>query len=462
MKDRRGMVQTLNRKDISSSVLVSKVKKLEDRIDCLDFFSQFQNYEGQRYFWKDPNGQNTIVGIGICEKIICPRNEDRYEYAQVKWNDMLKNAVINNEYVQSGIGPVLLGGFSFDPYKEKMNGWKDYSEGYFFIPSIMLSEVNGEQFVTTNILLPKNKLKEAQIELEKKNAEYRESSRKNRKIITNKLEELKELNVEQWKEAVYSVIKQLQEQTDLKKIVLAREAQLTFKNNINVEQVLNNLIQQQKNGYIFALELEDRCFLGATPERLVKKEKNTVFSVCLAGSIQRGEDLEEDRRLEQDLLHDPKNRSEHHFVVEMIKKAMNDVCEKVVIPDMPVVLKMRDIQHLFTPVTGKVKEKATLFSLIRLLHPTPALGGYPREQALAIIRDSEPLDRGLYGSPMGWLDYKGDGEFAVSIRSGLIEGRVANIFAGCGIVADSDVDMEYNETNIKFKPMISALGGNMK
>jgi menaquinone-specific isochorismate synthase len=212
---------------------------------------------------------------------------------------------------------------------------------------------------------------------------------------------------------------------------------------------------------VFALESEEDCFIGASPERLVKKSGKQVFSVCLAGSIARGNDAAEDESLGLELLNDPKNRIEHDYVVQMIKAAMEKVCSTYDIPTEPSLIKMKDIQHLFTPVTGSLKNSASIFSLIELLHPTPALGGYPQKQAIKKIREAEILDRGLYGAPIGWLDYQGNGEFAVSIRSALIQKNEASLFAGCGVVKDSDAESEFKETAIKFKPMLSALGGKL-
>ena len=129
-------------------------------------------------------------------------------------------------------------------------------------------------------------------------------------------------------------------------------------------------------------------------------------------------------------------------------------------PSSFLILKTRDIQHLYTPVTGKAKKDTSLLLLVDRLHPTPALGGLPKEKAVEKIREVEELDRGFYGAPLGWVDYKGNGEFAVSIRSGLIQGDEASLFAGCGVVEDSNPESEYIETKIKFRPMLTALGGS--
>ena len=219
------------------------------------------------------------------------------------------------------------------------------------------------------------------------------------------------------------------------------------------------MLNEQNDSYVFAFESNGDCFIGATPERLMKKENDQVYSACLAGSIARGKNDIEDELLGKTLLTDDKNLMEHQFVVDMIKVAMEDSCSEVNIPKQPYLLKLKNIQHLYTPVNGKVKQHTSLLSLVEKLHPTPALGGLPKNLAIEKIREVEDLDRGLYGGPIGWVDYQGNGEFAVAIRSGLIQGDEVSIFAGCGVVEDSIAEMEYQETNIKFTPMLSALGG---
>jgi menaquinone-specific isochorismate synthase len=200
-------------------------------------------------------------------------------------------------------------------------------------------------------------------------------------------------------------------------------------------------------------------FIGATPERLVKKKENQVLSTCLAGSIKRGSTTYEDNVLGQQLLQDDKNLNEHNIVVKMIKEVFKDCCYDIEVPNDPALLKTKNIQHLYTPVKGLAKEGQTLLSLVEKLHPTPALGGFPQVKAIEKIRELEPMHRGWYAAPIGWLDYEDNGEFVVAIRSGLIEGNKAALFAGCGIVAESDPKSEYFETRIKLKPMLSALGG---
>lgn len=130
-------------------------------------------------------------------------------------------------------------------------------------------------------------------------------------------------------------------------------------------------------------------------------------------------------------------------------------------PKRPKLLKIRDIQHLYTPVEGKLSPDATILQLVKLLHPTPALGGVPRQEAMAVIRQNEYMNRGLYAAPLGWIDAEGNGEFAVAIRSAALKDNKAYLYAGGGIVADSEPISEYEETLVKFRPMLRALGGQL-
>jgi len=436
-----------------SSILISKVIKIDPR-DSLAFFANYSVYKGKRFFWKDPASKNILIGIGSCKEIYINKQKDLYTAVDQKWREFLENSKIINEFNRIGIGPTLFGGFSFDPEKPKTELWKLFADAHFFVPEFMLSEINGEQFLTVNMVtdIINEKKIEDKVALFFQHKENMEIYSKENPLIKSI-----EVDGEKWKGIVGEVIENLN--GTLKKVVLARECRLIFKEKISTEFVLDRLIKEQNNSYIFALEAEDDCFVGASPERLVKKVGNEVFSTCLAGSIPRGEDEESDQKLGAKLLADKKNRTEHQYVVSMIQSAMEMFCEKVDIPEAPILMKMRDIQHLYTPVKGILKETESLMELIKLLHPTPALGGVPREMALQKIRTEEQLDRGLYGAPLGWLDYRGNGEFAVSIRSGLIQKNEASIFAGCGIVESSDVESEYKETAIKFRPMQRALGG---
>jgi menaquinone-specific isochorismate synthase len=438
-------------------ILVSQRMKVTT-IDPLSFFSRGKkNYQGKRIYWSDPKLSVQIVGLGAAFHIKS-KAEGRFTEVEQQWKSILSESIYTLDQSVLGTGPILLGGFSFDPKKTKTHLWQNYPDAAFFLPVFMLTVSHGECWLTINVVVTeedhaaekaeqlineKNNLMEAELQPFEWNPEDWT---------------LTEVEPQEWMDSVEEVTKEIQSNV-IHKVVLARELRLKSNVPFSSTKVLERLREQQPYSFIFAIESGEECFLGASPERLVKKEVAEFLSTCLAGSIRRGKTINEDVKLGEILLHDKKNLIEHEVVVRMIKEAMEKVCNQVTLPHKPTLYKVRDIQHLYTPIVGTASEKTSLLEMVKQLHPTPALGGYPQKEALEKIRDVERLDRGWYSAPVGWLDYKGDGEFAAAIRSGLLRGKEASLFAGCGIVGDSDPVSEYEETKMKFQPMLSALGG---
>jgi menaquinone-specific isochorismate synthase len=456
---KEGILKAIEKaKKSSTSILVSEVHKI-DTIAPLSFFALgTEKYMGERFFWKHPSEEKYMIGLGICKRIESDQAADRFFHVEKKWKRFIDQAIIIDNEHMNGTGPTAIGGFSFDPLKEKTILWSKFSSSLFYIPKFMLSLFNGQAYLTTNVICSPKDNTSLYINVEKERHELLAQAEQDVEFDRAILMKRMEVKPEEWKKTVNRVVHDL-EKEPLKKVVLARELRLLFDRKVQVEQVLSNLMMEQNDSYIFAFESQGDCFIGASPERLLKMENDQVFSTCLAGSIARGNNDAEDEQLGNTLLSDEKNLMEHQYVVDMIKDAMEDTCSEVMIPEHPSLLKLKNIQHLYTPVKGKVNPDTSLLSLVEKLHPTPALGGLPKDSAVVKIREEEDLDRGLYAGPIGWFDYQGNGEFAVAIRSGLIQGEEVSIFAGCGIVEDSIVEMEYQETNMKFSPMLSALGG---
>lgn len=442
----------------STSILVSEIQSI-GYIDPFVFFAHGkERYAGERFFWKEASGDKYIVGLGIAKQIESDQTSDRFFHIEREWNENIKKALIFDPYHQPGTGPVAFGGFSFDPLKKRTKLWSKFPHSLFHLPKFMLSVIQGQAYLTTNIVCTGLEAVSLYHEMEQERQALIHSLKKPLTQQPFVLTEQIEREPEQWKQTVTQVVNDIKKGSE-KKVVLARELRLVFDREVQIETVLQNLLNEQRDSYIFAFESKGDCFIGATPERLVKIENQTVYSTCLAGSIARGANPTEDEELGRQLLHDDKNLGEHQYVVDMIREAIEDTCLEVDIPNRPRLLKLRHIQHLYTPVKAKPKPETSLLKLVERLHPTPALGGAPKMAALLKIREVEGLDRGFYGAPIGWFDYQGNGEFAVAIRSGLLQGNEASLFAGCGVVESSEAEMEYEETKIKFKPMLSALGG---
>jgi menaquinone-specific isochorismate synthase len=225
-----------------------------------------------------------------------------------------------------------------------------------------------------------------------------------------------------------------------------------------VDGALAYLNEQYNDCYRFLFEPRPfHAFFGATPELLAKVEGQILTSMALAGSIRRSADPLEDASLGQQLLNSAKDRHEHELVVYSILERLAPLTDKLEIAPQPGVYKLNNIQHLSTPVRARLLNADGILPIAELLHPTPAMGGTPRRLAMKVIRDAEPVTRGWYAAPVGWIDVNLDGAFAVAIRSAVAQERRAWLYAGAGIVADSEPEKEWEETGLKFRPMLEAL-----
>ncbi len=260
-----------------------------------------------------------------------------------------------------------------------------------------------------------------------------------------------------WETAVAAAVADLRRGA-AEKVVLARSLKLTSAAPIDVVPVLRRLRERFQSCTVFAFQGEDGCFLGATPERLLRVQDGVVTVDCLAGSIGRGADEAEDRTMASKLLHDPKELHEHQVVASAIEEALQPLCTGIDIAPTPRIASFANVHHLFTPISGIAMPGHDVFEFVERLHPTPATGGQPRDAALDLIQKYEIFERGWYAGPVGWVDAAGNGDFAVAIRSGLVSGNEATLYAGSGIMAESDPAREYDETNVKLRAMLWALG----
>jgi menaquinone-specific isochorismate synthase len=435
--------------------VVSLTKEIDD-IDPLHFFEGAKHIGKNRIYWKNMNDGFVLVGAGKVLDVVA--EEDRFRWTEKRIDELIDQALIKNPYKLPGTGLVLLGGMKFDPKQETSSLWKNFQTSRFTLPEFLLTRVHNRTFLTVNSMVQKED-HPAQLASWLKQKEEQLFARQSipNQVVSVKIK--KEKDIEKWLETIEKVKNDIRNGKS-EKVVLAREIRIRLNEPVILSTVLQGLTETQPNSYVFAFEESGDCFVGATPERLVRVDQRSLLSTCLAGTAARGKTKEEDEKIGDFLLNDQKNREEHDFVVQMIKKAVTNYSTDVTIPNAPVLYRLKNLQHLYTPVTATLKKEYSIFDVVEQLHPTPALGGTPTEEALAFIRNYEPMDRGWYGAPVGWVDSNDSGEFAVAIRSGLIQGDEASLFAGCGIVKDSDPKSEYEETAIKMLPMLSVLGGN--
>ena len=285
--------------------------------------------------------------------------------------------------------------------------------------------------------------------------DYRSARRKDRPSAPKHAEEI-------GGDGVYlrAVAQALQEigRGDYQKIVLARARRLTTTEEFHPLGVLNHLRQHFPACYAFSIANgKGQSFIGASPERLVRVAGGRMHTEALAGSAPRGESASEDAAFARALLQSEKDLREHRLVVESIARRVADLGLKLEYAAQPRLLGLANVQHLHLPISAALPAGLHVLDLVERLHPTPAVGGTPRAPAVAAIARLEPFARGLYAGPQGWVDHRGGGEFFVGIRSALVAGRTATVYAGAGIVTGSSPEKEFAETDLKFQALIEAL-----
>ena len=243
----------------------------------------------------------------------------------------------------------------------------------------------------------------------------------------------------------------------LEKVVLAREVVVSANRPIDVAAVLGRLQALYPSCVVFSLE----GFLGASPELLVRRIGPAVASHPLAGTIPRSGDPVVDDALAAGLLSSTKERAEHRFVVDDVAAALRPRCDRLTVPETPSIVPLRNVSHLGTRVTGQLAGPPaawpTALDLAAELHPTAAVGGTPRPAALSWLQAREGFQRGPYAGPVGWVDARGDGEWMVGIRSAVVSGATARLYAGVGVVADSDPAAELGESQLKLQALLAAV-----
>ncbi|MDP9382504.1 MAG: isochorismate synthase [Chloroflexota bacterium] len=409
-----------------------------------------------------PDRKRAVVGVGAELSLHVPGAQEAGRAAQ-QWRSLLSDA--ESDAGNWGTGPVLMGGFAFDPGRPASELWRGFPAGLLAMPRHTLASSDGESWLTTNLVVhPGDSIRDFG---EDPQAQLDDLLGRARRCVDTdgdsaRLEVRECASPEEWKRSVRRVVRAIQA-GGVAKVALARAVRAVDDcqhRRIETSDVLARLRAEYPACTIFAVARGDSCFLGASPESLVSLQDGEVRASCLAGSRPRGITDAEDARLGSELLASAKDRREHEIVARTLVETLRDACGEVwTPPEAPRLLRLHNVQHLYTPITATAREEQTVLDLVGRLHPTPAVGGFPREEAVRLIREHEGLDRGWYAGPVGWVDARGEGEFVVGIRSALVQGNMATLYAGCGIVRDSDPESEYRESVLKLQPMLSALGG---
>ncbi|MDD5034169.1 MAG: isochorismate synthase [Methylococcaceae bacterium] len=430
------------------------------KFKSVDLFESFRRLDEYAFFWEQPEQRFSMVSLGKAH-LIETEGPQRFTETASAWNRLLEHAVIHDPNPVLASGPVLMGGFVYDADLPSTGLWQGFAQGSFALPRLQLNFAGEQNRLTFNVMVDSEL--DPQIEADNLTVLWDQaiSASDTSPEIPDKPYEIKSeeaLQPTEWKQIVSDATEAIAAGA-FEKTVLARMIKITCSTSFDLKLALHRLSQFYPHAYVFAVKRGRRCFLGATPERLVRLDEGLVKTTALAGTARRGVNKLEDTLLGEQLMNSEKDRREHDVVVQMIHSTLSPICTHIDVPEKPVLLHLSNVQHLYTPIVGRLSAAKTLLDLVAMLHPTPAVCGLPRPLAQAYIQTHEKLDRGWYAGPVGWLDWRGDGEFAVALRSALVEDDQGFLFAGCGIVADSNPESEYKETVLKLGTMLFALGG---
>lgn len=430
-------------------------------IDPLAALEIKHNYQ-EKFYWNHPNNSISISAAGKIRELKAT-GENRFSEISRQTIELKKEIEAYTSFAHTMAGPLFLGGYSFNDHNIG-SVWKKFGAARFVLPEWMLIEIGHLHLLTLIIEKKSRTADDIYQEVIFRITEFLNlagelnHSEKEKKFRTNILCTLqKPEDRSRWIRQVQAAKQEIKKGT-FEKIVLARSLSLQSKSKLKPTVLAHHLREAYPDCYNFMIQKDDdTSFIGATPERLASFRDGDFSAEGLAGSISRGRSALEDASLAHSLLKSKKDRDEHQFVVQSIGNSLQQFSHRVEYPRQPKVIKLHNVQHLFTPIKATIKEGVQIHELISELHPTPAVGGYPKNSAKPHIHQIEQIDRGWYAAPVGWFNLTGCGEFAVAIRSALLHENKATLYAGCGIVADSNPEKEWKETILKFTPLLDAL-----
>lgn len=403
--------------------------------------------------WADATGLE-IAGYGVAARITAdgPDRFDRIRRRAAEWFDSL-------EYDGPAVArPRAFGGFAFHDDRTPDVIWDGFDSAAFVLPAVQVVRTSdGDGWVTA--LAPGDEAATDRLErwLEWYRSALEEASTSTTDRGPGVEETSRTTTPAEWTTQLEAALERIDD-GDLRKVVLAQALTATLEEPLDLGETLERLGRAYPTCYRFAIGGvgDAGTFFGAPPERLVYKRGGTVETEALAGSVPRGETPAEDEAHAGRMLADEKLHREHELVVEAICAQLESFVDTLSTDDRRV-RRLANIQHLRTPISGSLAEDRHVLELAEALHPTPAVGGVPPDLAWETIRETESFDRGWYAGPVGWFDGNGDGEFAVGLRSAVATDDQVTLFAGNGIVADSDPDEEWDEVQLKFRPILEAL-----
>jgi isochorismate synthase len=417
---------------------------------------------GDRWFcWEQPDRDGfALAALGAAHEVVS-RGPQRFSDLVAGCAEVSR-ARLSEEpgTLRAGAGPVWVGGFAFAPDGGAAPHWSSFPPALLVMPELALHRANGETHLTLCAVAgPGTDAAAVSRRLEARLAALGDGPLPLADPHpTGEARIASVLAPEHYERSVAGGVERIRA-GELDKVVLAREVVVEAPRAHDPEALFGALRELFPSCFCFACGSPEGTFMGASPELLVRRNGAGAATVALAGSTRRSADPAVDDHLGEQLLRSAKDRSEHQIVARRIERALRPYSVWVEAAAEPGLVKMANIQHLATPIHAQLSQPRSAVELAGLLHPTPAVGGEPRDVALAAIAELEDLDRGWYAGPVGWMDAAEDGEFCVALRSALLRDRTAHVYAGGGVVAASDPAAELAETEVKLGALLPLLAG---
>jgi len=412
---------------------------------------------GEPFFcWEQPDRDLRLATLGRIHEI-SSRGPDRFVDVAADCAHLSGDAVTRG-HGGFTTGPVWSGGFSFhDDSSVSDPAWSSFGPASMILPELAIQSSESGTFLTVNLMTGAGRdpaeLTEAAL-ARVAGLIHRDLPMIDPYPTQPSIESVR--SPESYERSVAEAVERIRA-GEIEKVVLAREVVVRSPSAHDPAAIFDALRQGFPSCFNFCVGTGEAAFIGASPELLVRCAGRGVATVGLAGSTRRSSDPAVDDHLAQQLLGSEKDRGEQAVVVRRIVKSLSRISVWVEAADEPEIIKVANIQHLGTPVYAQLSQPRTAIELAGLLHPTPAVGGEPWKKARTVMAEVEDMDRGWYAGPVGWMDGSGDGEFCVALRSALIRDREAHLFAGVGVVADSDPAAELAETEIKLGALLPLL-----
>jgi isochorismate synthase len=410
-----------------------------------------------RWFcWEQPDRDGfALAGVGSAAEAVS-RGSGRFDdVGRIAAEVMCDRLADEPDELPAGAGPVWVGGFAFDADGAGAAQWSSFEPAMAFIPELALVRRGRQTFLTVAALTGEGVVETARARLAALRTHalpLADPHPTGRAVIASVKPP------RHYEDAVEAAVARIKA-GDFQKTVLSREVTVEAPAAHDVATVYGALRDQFPSCFCFCVGTPEAAFIGASPELLVRRDGAGISTVALAASTRRSADPAVDAHLGERMLHSAKDRSEHEFVARRIERSLRPLSVWVEAAKEPAVIQIANIQHLATPIRAQLAEPRSAFEVAGRLHPTPAVGGEPRGPALEAIAELEEMDRGWFAAPVGWMDAMDDGEFCVALRSALLRDRVAHLYAGAGIVADSDPAAELAETELKLDALLPLLAG---